>query len=93
MYSGLVGVLATPIVVGCGARPPVSLKPAVIVPIVPPDAHDAGNVATAASFDAGTTAAVMPVETAEPGSLADVTSDLDGAAAAPTSQRSNGRLS
>jgi hypothetical protein len=68
VYSGLVGVLAAPIVVGCGARPPLSLKPVVIVP------------------------AVMLVETAEPGSLADVTSDLDGAAAAPTSQRSNGRL-
>jgi hypothetical protein len=81
VYSGLVGVLAAPIVVGCGARPPLSLKPAVIVPIVPPDAHDAG-----------TTVAVIPVETAEPGSLADVTSDLDGAAAAPTSQRSNGCL-
>jgi hypothetical protein len=66
VYSGLVGVLATPI--------------------------DAGNVATAASFDAVTTVAVMPVETAEPGSLADVTSDLDGAAVAPTLQRSNGRL-
>jgi hypothetical protein len=51
----------------------LSLKPAVIVPIIRPDAHDAGNVAAAASFDAGTTVAVMAVEIAEPVcSLADV---------------------
>ena len=78
MYRGLVGVLATPIVVECGARP--LLKPAVIVPVVPPDAHDGGVFRR--RHNGGV--AVMPAETAEPGSLADVTSDRDGAAAAPT---------